>query len=1031
MKKESQNNIKLSIIVPNYNSEKYLSRNIESLINQTYKNIEIIVVDDGSLNSCESIVNEYIKKDKRIKYVTHKKNEGLFHARLAGADIATGDYIAFLDADDYVSMDYYRTMVSQAYKSKSDIVIGNTILEFNGSEKYEYPLSKVHFKELNNSEIMDEFFYQRGYNYIWYTIWNKIYSSNIWNKARKHYDKIKEKLIMTEDIAFSTVLFYYAKKLTKVENDAIFYCKNSDSSTSISNMTKEKETRNINDLITSFNFIEEFIKEVKVYDKYKDYFEEWKSNFATGHKETINNISDITEQEKEELIHKLEKYSNKFQKKSTIDYLFKTRTPWDSRLEETKKIISDEKIKYVSFDIFDTLIIRPFFYPTDLFQFLDEYFIKISNENSINFSKMRIESESYAREIMRKTNPLFEDITLDEIYDAMYDIYGVNKDILNKMKEKEVETELKFCKRRNTAYELYELATFLGKKVICVSDMYLDEKIIRKMLEKNGYDIKDIYVSSKIKKTKATGTLYEYVINKIKCNPEEIVHIGDNYNSDYLNAKKNNLESVHFPKPIDCLYSSNNLIKMFTQSLPFWQDNRESMRYIGVRVMLAMVANKYFDNPFRSFNYNTDFNADPYLIGYYALGSYNYAITKWLLDNTNGVNDKIAFMARDGYLSMETYEMLKKFYNKPAESIYMYVSRKSLVPILISDKFDFFKLTDLLYFANNNPKKVLKFLKNVMVIDEEKIKKICEKENISFNDNFKSIKDFNVYLKLLADNFFDEEKHKKTREKLKKYFDNILGERTAIFDVGYSGRPEYYLTNFCKKKIDIYFLNTNCDECQQYSRLGNLELKTFFPFKPVLTGNEYELLLSKISPSCIGYDTEKDNVEPIFENFKDIYNVNSILDTMQKSAIEFTRDMCDTFGEDIKRLYYHDYSYALPIMAYFNSPEQLDRDILSAVIFEDDIGYGIDRKMVDDMASEAKSKNQLKLNELLNINDIKYQANVQQVHVQEEINNDGLNYNKIDLSKKNKVSRLVYYTLFDRMTLKRRIKEIGKGIIKK
>ena len=95
----------ISIVIPVYKVELYLEKCIESIINQTYKNLEIIIVDDGSPDNCPQICDEYSKKDKRIK-VIHKENGGLSDARNAGIDIATGKYIAFVDSDDYVSDDY-------------------------------------------------------------------------------------------------------------------------------------------------------------------------------------------------------------------------------------------------------------------------------------------------------------------------------------------------------------------------------------------------------------------------------------------------------------------------------------------------------------------------------------------------------------------------------------------------------------------------------------------------------------------------------------------------------------------------------------------------------------------------------------------------------------------------------------------------------------------------------------------------------------------------------------------------------------
>lgn len=118
---------KISIIVPIYNVEQYLNKGIQSLCDQTYSNIEIILVDDGSTDSSGGICDSFAKKDSRIK-VLHIKNGGQSHARNIGLSIATGNIIGFMDGDDYASLDMYKTMVHIMQANNADIVECN----FNG-----------------------------------------------------------------------------------------------------------------------------------------------------------------------------------------------------------------------------------------------------------------------------------------------------------------------------------------------------------------------------------------------------------------------------------------------------------------------------------------------------------------------------------------------------------------------------------------------------------------------------------------------------------------------------------------------------------------------------------------------------------------------------------------------------------------------------------------------------------------------------------------------------------------------------------
>ena len=122
--------MKISIIVPVYNVEKYLSKCIDSIINQTYKNIEIILVDDGSTDNSSKICDKYAKKDNRIK-VIHKKNGGLSDARNVGIENANGIYVSFIDSDDYVELTMIERLYNSCLKYNSEISCCGKFVEYD------------------------------------------------------------------------------------------------------------------------------------------------------------------------------------------------------------------------------------------------------------------------------------------------------------------------------------------------------------------------------------------------------------------------------------------------------------------------------------------------------------------------------------------------------------------------------------------------------------------------------------------------------------------------------------------------------------------------------------------------------------------------------------------------------------------------------------------------------------------------------------------------------------------------------------
>lgn len=1007
-------NKKLSIIVPVYNSEEYMGKCLDRLLEQSYKNVEIIIVNDCSQGNCEEIANKYQKIDNRVKYIKHEENRGLFQARITGTSIATGEYIAFLDSDDYVSIDYYRTLMNNIQENNSDIAMGNMVLEYDNGRKEIYNLFNKHFN-LTGEECLEAYFDQEGLSFDWHIIWNKIYKVEIWKKALKHYKNITTHLLMTEDFAFSTVLFYYAKKLTNVENDCVYYCKHETTSTSINDLKFKKFNKNISDITTSFNFIENFLKEVNVYDKYKYKFNKWKCLYANQQKSYVK-MSKMTSEEKQRAEKMINDFYPNAEKINNAEYFYSIVTKWDDKLENMKLAICNKNIKYVSFDIFDTLIKRPFFIPKDLFILLNKYFREYTNGKSgMDFSKIRVYCEQLARE--RIETEKCQEITLDEIYSTIESEYGISQEILEKLKNKEIEYELRFCERRNIGYELYTLALAMGKKVIFTSDMYLTKETIQKILDKNGYtDNEKLYLSSEIKLTKARGELYKYVLDDLKIESSELLHIGDNYQSDVERPKKLKINAMHLPKATDVAVNQENVncfAKMFTKNMPFWRDNATSMNFIGIRTMLAMAANKYFDNPFVSFNEYSDFNADPYLIGYYILGMYTFGITKWLLDETAGQGyTNLVFMARDGYLPMEAYKIMKNLYQNVPEEKYLYVSRKSLVPVTIMSKLDFYKLPECINVTNHTPRNILGYLKSC-IKENVNVEEVLSKNQINIDEKLKDIMNFNKFIKIVVDNLYDEQKHMKNLEKLKTYFEKFYENSSATFDIGYSARPELFLSTLCKKPIDTFFLNINKDEAFRHSDMAKFKIKTFFDGKPSATGFAYESMLSALAPSCIGYNIKGDTVEPIFEKYNKTYQEEFIISIMQNAAIEFVQDITNIFGNEIKELYYERYYISLPMMAYINSAKEIDKSIFNAIYFEDDVRLKEPVKMTTEWNKELGYRNQRTMEELI------YRGYIQSVD-----KGGYLDYNKYpDLEHHSKPLRFIYYLLYDRPTFKRRMKE--------
>jgi len=168
-----EKNVKVSVIVPVYNSEGYVGKTIESLMRQTLKEIEIILVDDGSKDTSGAICDEYAAKDERI-FVIHKENGGLADARNTGMKVAKGKYTMFLDADDLFEDDSCENMYNVIEKTQSDYVIGNYQMMDNDGTRWKntaFDVEKYQEFELDKHDYKKSFFVMNS------TAWNKIYNT--------------------------------------------------------------------------------------------------------------------------------------------------------------------------------------------------------------------------------------------------------------------------------------------------------------------------------------------------------------------------------------------------------------------------------------------------------------------------------------------------------------------------------------------------------------------------------------------------------------------------------------------------------------------------------------------------------------------------------------------------------------------------------------------------------------------------------------------------------------------------------------
>ena len=220
---------KISVIVPVYNIEQYLPRCLDSILSQTYRNLEIIVVDDGSTDNSAYVIRKYAKKDERIIPI-FKKNTGVSDTRNKALDRATGDYIGFADGDDYIEPDMYEHLLNNALKYEADISHCGYQMVF--PSRVDYYFNTGTLREQDSREGLKDL--MSGNNLVEPGIWNKLYTKAVIGNIRMPKD-----IKINEDYLFNVEVFRKAKK-SIFEDKPLYHYILRKNSAATSNITEKK-----------------------------------------------------------------------------------------------------------------------------------------------------------------------------------------------------------------------------------------------------------------------------------------------------------------------------------------------------------------------------------------------------------------------------------------------------------------------------------------------------------------------------------------------------------------------------------------------------------------------------------------------------------------------------------------------------------------------------------------------------------------------------------------------------------------------
>ena len=284
---------KISVIIPVYNAEKYLSRCLESVINQTYKNLEIICINDKSTDNSAKILEEY-SQDSRIIVLNNENNQGSAISRNNGLDIATGDYVYFIDADDYIEKKYLEVMLNKEKDVNCDIVLNLSV--YNNKNGEESPYNCYSLKINEQGEYVDKYKIITDAPDI---IWARLYKKSL-------LDKFRFKNIFSDDVFFNTIAAIYSDRTYVFYGEKYHYTIHSES------MTETATAKNIWDLehFRAYNQIYEYLQENKLYNDGIKLFKANPSEYSVDTPEKLDFYKMFFEKIKEKYYKNREIYSD-------------------------------------------------------------------------------------------------------------------------------------------------------------------------------------------------------------------------------------------------------------------------------------------------------------------------------------------------------------------------------------------------------------------------------------------------------------------------------------------------------------------------------------------------------------------------------------------------------------------------------------------------------------------------------------------------------------------------------------------------
>jgi len=598
------------------------------------------------------------------------------------------------------------------------------------------------------------------------------------------------------------------------------------------------------------------------------------------------------------------------------------------RSETTK-----DTVKIISFDIFDTLIARPVETPVALFHQMKDAAERALGMCLPDFPAVRTWAEKHAHE--KSTE---EEISIEAIYQSVAEYYALSDEEAARLIACEIDVEIQASLPRSMGKRLWSLAVESGKKIILISDMYLPKTVLEAMLCKCGYSgYAEIFVSADYLSTKWTGRLYDHVLTKLGVDGHHIFHIGDNKNSDCVNAEARGFQTMHVPKALDRMHA-NKIYRQIFPPILYHESERARATVSG------LIAYRLFEDIPVPGEDKTLFAGELWRLGYAALGPLYVGFSQWL--HREAMRDGITrlyFLARDGYLFREIYNRVMGEDALP--NTYLLCSRRATRVAALQTPQQIATLAGIEFVRHTKFCDLVKrrFGVDIRTLLPEKISKLP----LSIDDILENIPEgrskFVRACIVLAPEILDNAANE--RKAYLRYLDDMgfqNEEKPAVVDLGWQGSMQAALGALRNTDVFGYYLTTlaNVGSANTLSRhtrgYAGERLSAGFT-DPILCNRKIlEALICHTDLSFLHFSIDSSgNLKPEFlEDANHVSNVRIIAE-IHRGARLFAEDYHRFFGRDDQELLI-DYTLVSRVLTSFlRNPTKEDALLVKSLSFED------------------------------------------------------------------------------------------------